>query len=552
MTKKIYRAILMVSTITLLIAISLFAYVLYNYFTDIQKDNQSEYLELVALGVSNMGYEYLENLETDKYRITWIAKDGVVLYDTKADASLMENHIDRKEVIDAIETGYGESKRSSKTLAEVTLYNAKLLANNSIIRVSFTQLTIISLLSNMLWMFIIVLVLAFIFSSYLANKTAKKAIEPLNNLDLDNPLKNDVYEEINPLLHRIDKQNKNIIKQIDDIKSKKNEISFIIDNVVCGIVMFNHKGYVLLSNKVANTLLGCNKDDYYLGYYRDVKYEKLIENAIDGIIGTTKLNINNEVFLFSASPTKISNDENLVFLFIHNITKEEKALELRRQFSANVSHELKTPLTTIMGSSELLMNDLVNKNDITSFGKNIYDESKRLLTLVQDIIKISRLDEADNFKFEVINLKDITKEVLERLKNKLNEKNIKIHLNLNNLNIEANKVTIYEMLSNLCDNAINYNKDNGEIFIDIKKELNTIIWQITDTGQGIKSEDLPYVFERFYRVDKSHSKLTGGTGLGLSIVKNGANLHNAIIDIESKVNVGTKITIKFNNKANQV
>ena len=545
MTRKIRRSIIMVSSITLLSAILLIAGSLYGYFTNIQRENSKANLELVATGIGQTGLAYLENLHTNKYRITWIDEDGIVLYDSKADKDAMENHGGREEILKALEYGYGEGARSSATLYEETVYFAKKLHDNTVVRISFTQLTILSLLTNMIPIIIGIAILSFLLSMVLASKTGSKIVVPLNSLNLDKPLQNDSYEEISPLLHRIDKQNEEITSQIETLKRQKKEISFILENVSEGIIIINAKGNVLSCNKVAQNILSCEEDAYFLNYFRDISYEKLVEEALQGKAGTIKLNIKNEMFSFSASPIKTPENIFSVFLFIRNITEEEKSTEIRRQFSANVSHELKTPLTSIMGASELLANGMVQKEDVEKFAKNIYCEAQRLLKLVQDIIKLSRLDEQINFEFKKTDLGNLTNEVLNHLQKKAEDKNITIKTNFISEEINAVPTVLYEMCYNLLDNAINYNKVDGEVLIDMSREDEYLVWQIKDNGIGIPKEHLSRIFERFYRVDKSHSKESGGTGLGLAIVKNGAVLHGAKLELKSELNEGTMVTLKF-------
>ena len=545
MIKRIQKSIIMVSFLTLISAIVLIVGSLYGYFTNIQKENGKENLELLATGISQTGMEYLENLHLNNYRITWIDKDGKVLFDSKANKEYMENHGEREEVVQALKYGYGESERSSTTLYEETIYSAKKLSDSTVIRISFTHLTILSLIGNLLPIIITIIVLSLLFSLLLASKTGKKIITPLNLLNLDEPLQNEVYEEISPLLNKIDKQNKKISSQIKKLKIQKQEIAFITENVSEGIIIISSTGNILSCNKAAKKLLSCKEDDYFLSYFRDIAYEKLIEEALCGKSGNIKIKVKDEVLYFSASPIMTLENTFSVFLFIHNITEEEKTLEIRRQFSANVSHELKTPLTSIMGASELLANGIVKSEDVKTFANNIYSEAQRLLKLVQDIIKISKLDEKIDFEFEVIDISNITNDVILHLNEKANSKNIKIKTNISSEEVNVVPIVLYEMLYNLLDNAINYNKDNGEIFISIERELEFIVWKIEDTGIGISKEHLSRIFERFYRVDKSHSKESGGTGLGLSIVKNGAKLHDAKLKLESNLNMGTTITLNF-------
>ncbi len=550
MTKRISKAIITVSSITLFFAMIVIVLSSYNYFTTIQKENQRDNLNMVSVGVTECGLEYLEDLDTNKYRITWINSDGVVLFDSKADKDNMENHANREEVIEALENGTGDGKRISDTLSEETLYIAKRLEDNTVIRVSITQRSIISLIIDTMNIFIIIAICGIIFSIFLASKVAKKTVEPINSLNLDEPLSCDVYDEITPLLHRIDKQNKKISAQFKALKEQKEEISVITENVTDGIIILNEKGQVLSSNNVAKSIFPRVEESYYLNFFRDLEYETLIENALKGEGGNIKVEINGEKFFFSASPTNPKGDKFSVFLFMHNITEEENALELRRQFSANVSHELKTPLTSILGASELISSGIVKSDDIIPFAKNIHCEASRLLTLVQDIIKLSRFDEQSKFEFEIVDLKAVTEEMLSHLNEKAAEKNISVDLSLESAKVSAVPTVLFEMLYNLFDNAIIYNKSGGEIVITMEKSENSskIIWRIKDSGIGIDKINLPHIFERFYRFDKSHSKETGGTGLGLSIVKNGANLHGAKLGVESVVGKGTEISLEFEIK----
>ncbi len=548
MTKKISHAIITVSTITLFLSIIFIVCSLYNDYTKIQKGNQKDNLDMVSVGVSQSGMDYLENLHAKNYRVTWIANDGVVLYDSKANVAEMENHANRNEVIEALSKGYGEDRRVSNTLSEETLYTAKKLDDNTVIRISITGQTIIALIFNALKYFIVIAVGAVVLSIVLAKKVAKKTVEPINSLNLDLPLSCEVYDELTPLLHRIDKQNNKIFTQIETLKAQKKDISFIIENVADGIILLNDEGVVLSCNKVAKNLISSEEDSYYLNFFRDIDYENLIEDALKGISGNKKIKIDNEKFLFSASPTRTENSNFSVFLFIHNITEEENAVEIRRQFSANVSHELKTPLTTILGTSELMSNGIVKNEDVVPFAKNIYNEADRLLKLVQDIIEVSKLDEQSKFEFETADIASVTEKSLEPLRQKAKERNIVIKTDLKSYEIFAVSNVLYEMFYNLIDNAIIYNKDGGEISIDILKFDDEIVWKIKDSGVGIPKEHLPRIFERFYRVDKSHSKEIGGTGLGLSIVKNGAILHKAEIDVKSVVGQGTIIALHFKNK----
>ncbi len=546
MTKKISKAIVLVSCLTLLCALVFIVGSFYNYSEEIQLQNQQANLDMVAVGVSQNGMEYLNALHADNYRVTWIDSDGTVLFDSQANSQTMENHADREEFKQALLGQTGKATRTSSTLAQETIYMAKMLDDGTVIRTATTQRTIFSLIISMLAILLFIVALAAVISIMLASNIAKKTVAPINSLNLDDPLSNDVYEEINPLLHRIEGQNNEIREKISKIKGQQKELSLITENVADGIVILDDSGIVIMCNKVAKTLLSCEIGNYYLSFFRDIEYEKLIENALLGSAGKVKLQIENEHFVFSASPIK-ANEGYSIFLFIHNITEDEQAHELRRQFSANVSHELKTPLTSIMGASELLKSGMVKKEDVKDFATNIHSEATRLLTLVQDIINLSRLDEQSNFEFVNIDIAAVTNEVVNHLSNKAKSKGISVKFSAKQTNIHAVPTVLYEMIYNLCDNAIVYNKTDGKIFVEILQNDDKIVFSIRDTGVGIDKEHLPRIFERFYRVDKSHSKETGGTGLGLSIVKNGANLHKAQLLVESTLGEGTLVTITFFN-----
>ncbi len=553
MTGRITKSIIKVSIIILVGSMIVILGVLYDYFIGNQFLEQNDNLNIVTSGVEYNGLEYLKTLKMDKYRITWIDKDGTVLYDSKADISQMENHYNREEFQEAVKGEIGESKRTSSTLSESTLYSAKKIQDGTVIRISTNQLTVLSLVVSMIWPMLIVLFVAIIFAYLYSSRIARKTVAPINNLDLENPFANDVYDELSPLLSRINYQNKEIKGQLERLEQKNNEITYIMENVTDGIVLLNEKGYVVSANKVAKNLLSCEDEMYFLDFFRNLDFQNIITEALKGKSLSQSIKIGSKIYIFSASFTDLEDKQFSVFLFIRDITEEEKTLKMRKQFSANVSHELKTPLTTIMGTAEIMANGIVKKEDIKEFAGNIYNESSRLLKLIQDIIKISRLDEKDSgYKFEKINLSKICKEVKSELLNKANKIKVKLEIETGTEQVYINGVerVLYEMIYNLCDNALTYNKKGGTVTVKILKQDEEIKLIVFDTGIGVAEKHLPYIFERFYRVDKSRSKETGGTGLGLSIVKNGAELHEAKVEIESEVNKGTKITIIFDNKKN--
>ncbi|HPJ75942.1 MAG TPA: ATP-binding protein, partial [Clostridia bacterium] len=384
-------------------------------------------------------------------------------------------------------------------------------------------------------------------SLLIARLLTKAVVKPINKLDLDNPLSNDTYEELSPLLLRMEKQKKEIKNRMDELTKTRDDFNFITDNMSEGLVIFSEKGYVLASNKSANKILGISQKQYYLESCRDSSYIELIESSLNGKPHTAKINRSGYTYQLFASPVKEESKNFATVLFITDITEKDQAEQRRKEFSANVSHELKTPLTSILGYAELISKEIAKKEDIPRFGELIHREAARLLQVIEDIIKLSKLDEADLIKeFEDVRLDELCLTVINDLKQKASGYKVKCSFEGQKTIIKGYSTILYEMIYNLCDNAIVYNKAEGSVILTLEKTDNKAVLTVADTGIGIPQDHLPRVFERFYRVDKSHSKDTGGTGLGLSIVKHAASLHDAKIDISSKINKGTKISISFN------
>ncbi|NCC87826.1 MAG: HAMP domain-containing histidine kinase [Clostridia bacterium] len=547
MTKRIANTIIKVSALILVLTMLLLIVVLYNYFEKIQLSQQSNILSLAEKGYEDLGVEYFEDLDAGHFRITLIDEDGTVLFDNQSNPKEMENHKDREEVKEAIESGFGESERFSKTLSEKTSYTSKKIKDGKVLRVSTTKKTIASLLGGIinpiLGSIVIIILISFVFS----RRLSKNIVDPINKLDLERPLENKLYDELSPLLVKIDKQNKKINNQIADIESKNKEISYIMKNVSDGIIVLNKDGKVISANKKAQLLFDCNDDEYYLDFCRDLDYKQIVEKALGGQKSSCKLEIEESVYKISSSCIKTEDESFYVFLFISDITEEEQAQKMRREFTANVSHELKTPLSSIMGTAEMMESGLVELEDIQYFAGKIYTESDRLLTLIQDIIELSELDEGQlKISFEDVNLKDVCNEVIIKLADKASEKSIDFETDCKDVVVKGYPSILYEMIYNLCDNAICYNNEKGFIKVSCGTKDAKAFISIEDDGIGIDIKDQNRIFERFYRVDKSHSKETGGTGLGLSIVKHGANLHNAKLEVESKLNEGSIFRLKFN------
>lgn len=546
MTERISKTIIRVSIATLLASFVLILGVLYEHFTAVQFTQQRDQLTLVAQGVNQNGLSYLEALPTLHYRITLIEPNGTVAYDSRAAVEQMENHGEREECTEALAKGYGEATRYSHTLSEKTIYTAARLKNGSVLRLSVNQLTVLSLVLAMLQPLLIVGVLGTILSILLAKRVAERAVAPINRLDLDHPLAESVYPELTPLLHRLERQNHKIHRQMADLQRKNDEILFVTNHVSDGIVMLDREGKILSANPPAKALLGCREDGYYLDRFRELSYQELIEAALAGGHSTATLRIGEKSYRFSASGSQEQNAPAAVFLVITDCTEEENALRLRREFTANVSHELKTPLASILGSAEIIANGIAAPADVPHFAQKIGEEAARLLQLIRDILKLSQLDEGRLAETAVpVSLETLANETIERLAARAKSREVSLTVTGQGGTVQGYPPILSEMVYNLCDNAISYNRPGGTVTLTLAETAEQAVLTVADTGIGIPAEHLPRIFERFYRVDKSHSKASGGTGLGLAIVKHGAMLHRAAVSIESTPDVGTAIRLEF-------
>lgn len=554
MKRRIFTSIFFASLLTLILTFAFVSAILYNNAaTSIKREVRNE-----SIYISEAIKSYNENIiDISSYlnsagakslnRITLISSDGIVTYDNFAQIQTMDNHSDRPEFIDAMKTGQGEITRFSDTLGESTYYYALKLNNNDVLRIASTTKSILGIVTESIVWFILIFIFIILISLLIARLLTKVVVKPINKLDLDNPLSNDTYEELSPLLLRMEKQKKEIKNRMDELTKTRDDFNFITDNMSEGLVIFSEKGYVLASNKSANKILGISQKQYYLESCRDSSYIELIESSLNGKPHTAKINRSGYTYQLFASPVKEESKNFATVLFITDITEKDQAEQRRKEFSANVSHELKTPLTSILGYAELISKEIAKKEDIPHFGELIHREAARLLQVIEDIIKLSKLDEADLVKeFEDVRLDELCLTVINDLKQKALGYKVKCSFEGQKTIIKGYFPILYEMIYNLCDNAIVYNKAEGSVILTLEKNDNKAVLTVADTGIGIPQEHLPRVFERFYRVDKSHSKDTGGTGLGLSIVKHAASLHDAKIDISSKINKGTKISISFN------
>lgn len=549
MTKRIFRTVFVVAISIFIASAVLFMTVLYDYFSGIQQNQLRMQIDLASQGVEDEGLDYLKNLNIKDYRVTWIGTDGKVLYDSISEADEMENHFEREEVKEALSEGYGASSRYSSTLTQRYLYGAKRLPDGTVIRLSVTQNSLLILTLGMLQPIMIIFVIAIILSAFLASRLSKKIVKPLNELNLDKPLDNNGYDELSPLLRRIDTQQKEISRQSEELKQRQNELEVMTSAMSEGIILLNNRGTVLSINKAAAKLFGtdcfCIGEDI-VSINRSLELAQLLNKAKDGEHSERVVELGSGRYQMMASPVISNNIVSGIVLLILDVTEKEKAEQLRREFTANVSHELKTPLHTISGSAELLVNGMVKPEDIPIFLKRIYSEAQRMIQLVEDIIRLSHLDEgAEDMKWDMVDLYAVAEKTINSLADEAESNGIKFELYGETVLINGIRQLLQEIIYNLCDNAIKYNCRGGSVSVGVKNENEFAVLTITDTGIGIPTEHQERIFERFYRVDKSHSKEIGGTGLGLSIVKHAAKLHNAEIELHSIVNKGTEITIKF-------
>ncbi len=544
MTKRIFRAICVPAMVVLVASIVLIMGFLYEYFNSIRKSELKTELFLTAQAVEFGGINYLENLDIDNCRITWIDVKGNVIFDNRTDNNNTENHLEREEVKTAMKDGYGESERYSSTLTEKTIYCAKKLSDNSVIRVSVSQSTILTILLGMIHPITVVLIISLIISFILASRLSKRIIQPLNNIDLDNPLENDTYEELSELLSRIASQQKQIANQKSELLQKKNEFQAITSNMNEGLILLDKNKKIISFNPSAKAFLIADTQcigKHFIELERNADILRALQMSEKNNSSELQIERNSRTVQVNISCIKNNNKILGFVILIFDITEKVGAERSRREFTANVSHELKTPLQSIMGSAELIESGIVKQADIPEFIGKIRKESARLVVLIDDIIRLSRLDEGTTLPKQKFDLYELASECISRLKIFSEEKNIILNLHGKPTEICSVRPLVSEIIYNLVDNAIRYNNKNGCVDVTILE--NKIV--VKDTGIGIPKEHQERVFERFYRVDKSHSRQTGGTGLGLSIVKHAVEDIGAKITLTSNVNKGTEITVIF-------
>ncbi len=548
MTKKIFHSIFIVALVVLLASIGIATSFLYDYFNDSQVKQLKAELSLVADTVNEVGVEYFENFDSTVFRFTVVDTDGTVLYDTQANASTMENHAEREEIIEAFQNGTGSSARNSSTLTEMTFYEAVRLENGVVLRISVSQLTVGALILGMLPAIIAIMIVAAVVAAILSRVMAKKITEPLMKLDLENPSENSTYEELTPILTKLHKQRKQIKLQMEILRRQSDEFEQIVSSMNEGLVLLDEYGMVMSMNTVARKIFAVKEDvkgREFLSIDRTGKMRKAIRNALDGKHSEYAEQRQGNEYQFTVNAIE-SDGKNLgVVIFVFDITDRAFAERNRQEFTANVSHELKTPLHSIIGSAELLENGLVKPEDTIRFVSNIRKEAARLINLINDIIRLSQLDENQEPATETVDLEEVAEEVVDVLTIAAAKKNVELIIEGKSCKIFGVRRYIYEIIYNLCDNAIRYNVDGGKVTITLDKENSRTMLSVKDTGIGIAPEHQSRIFERFYRVDKSHSKETGGTGLGLSIVKHAVQYHSGKVTLDSEVGKGTTVTIVF-------
>ncbi|MDD3590164.1 MAG: ATP-binding protein [Thermoguttaceae bacterium] len=548
MTKRIFQSILLSSLVMLLISLAISVGCLYYHFEKIQEEQLDSELALAASAVEESGVGFLERVENDALRLTLVDADGTVLYDTAADAESMTNHADREEIQEAFSTGKGYSSRYSSTLTEKTIYRAALLGDGRALRASYGRTTIFSLLVGTApWIFLAAALAAGL-SWLLAKRLSERIITPLNQVDLDNPLENDAYEELSPLLTKIHRQHEQIDAQLLQLRRKTDEFEHITASMEEGLVLLDAKGKILSINPAAVALFDVKGKPAGVDFLA-IKRSHQMNHATACALKSGHASIREErkgrFYQFDVSRIESAGKIMGLVILAFDVSEKESAERIRREFSANVSHELKIPLTSIIASADLIENNLVKPEDMARFIGHIKREASHLLTLIEDIIRLSQLDEGIEMLAEAVDLGAVANEAVEQLLDVADKNNIMIDLHTEHCVLQGVPRLLYEIVYNLVENAIKYNLPNGKVDVSVERVKDGVELKVCDTGVGIPIKHQKRVFERFYRVDESHSKQSGGTGLGLSIVKHAASYFDADIALQSGEGKGTTITVTF-------
>lgn len=545
MTGKIFRSIMVAAGCVMLACTVIIMGCLYEYFGGVQEQQLVQELSLAAAGVEASGRAYLDSLPGDNSRLTWIAADGSVLYDAQADEEAMENHGNREEVRQALTVGEGSSERYSSTLLEKTVYRAKRLSDGTVLRISVSRATMAMLVFGMVQPICAVVLTVLVLSFWLASRLSKRIVEPLNRLDLDHPLENKTYDEIAPLLTRINQQRRQIDDQMCQLRQKQEEFDQITASMSEGLVLLNGNGMVLSINPAARKLFRTGEKAVGQDFLT-IERSRELNDAISAALneGHSEIYIQRNAREYQIDVSRIESEDAAAGLVLlsFDVTEKLQSERNRREFTANVSHELKTPLTAILGSSELMQAGMVKPEDMPRFVGHIHDEAARLLSLIEDIIRLSQLDEGVELPREMVDLGSVAEEVGRQLRVKAERCQVELRVDAQACPVNGIPRLVHEIVYNLTENAIKYNVEGGSVDVCVRGDG---VLTVSDTGIGIPPEHQDRVFERFYRVDKSHSKAIGGTGLGLSIVKHACSYLGASLELKSEVGKGTTIRVKF-------
>ena len=550
MRRKILLFSVMLSITSILVTSVLVTAASYHdFFAAIKKEVMAE-TDYISKGYELAGMQYLESLEhRSGHRLTVISPDGIVIHDSEENSEEMENHQDRLEVQDALREGTGERTRFSETNREQTYYYAVLLGDGSVIRMSSTTASILDSYDGVFWVVALIAVCVFAISVVVASLVTRRIVRPINAIDLDYPENNIVYDEIIPLLKRIKEQRSQIESQIRELDHGRRDFAAITENMNEGLLVIGKSGNVLSFNKSAMKLIGSNtaaaSGNNILTLNRGEAFRVVVESALKGETEERIVELNGRRCQLFANPVREDGAIQGAVLLLMDITEKQEREKLRREFTANVSHELKTPLTVISGYAEIMANNVVKPQDVPEFSQKIYRESGRLIALLNDLMFLSGLEENISPSKEPIDLLELSKEAVHRLAPKADERGVRLYASGDSLKVLGMATVLEEMIYNLLDNAIKYNKEGGSAYIKVRGEPGAVVLSVVDTGVGIPKAEYERIFERFYRVDKSRNKAIPGTGLGLSIVKHGAMLHNAKIELESNEGSGTIVTIRF-------
>ena len=549
MTKRIYKAICAAALGVFVVTMLLIMGVLYNYFSSVQQRQLRSQTALAVQGAEQLGMDYFDGLSDEDVRITWVAANGDVLYDSASDSDVMENHLQREEIQSALATGFGESARYSSTMLKQYLYCAQKLSDGTVLRLSVSHNSVWVLLLGMLQPILIVIAVAAVLSFLLASRLSKRIVDPMNKLNLDEPLENEGYDELSPLLRRIYSQQQHLKEQQATLTRKQNELEAIVGHLEEGMILLDKSCKVITANQAALRLLDARASNIagldLLMLSRNLALAEAVQEAMDGRSATRKTELHGKTIQIQAAAVGQKDEMSGVAVVLFDITQSEQAEQRRREFTANVSHELKTPLQSISGYSELLMRGMARQEDIQPFAQRIYGETQRLIQLVQDIINLSQLDEGGSYQWQQANLFAIAAEVTGSLEHFAEEKQVRLTLEGSDTMLRGVPELLRGILYNLTDNAIKYNRPGGSVTVTVSRQKDEAVLTVSDTGIGIPEGEQDRIFERFYRVDKSRSKEVGGTGLGLSIVKHAAFLHKAAIDVTSQLGAGTTIQVRF-------